>query len=540
MDGFGCGLAITLATLAGGSAQPREPVHTMETVIQDDALLLHRPASEVKRTAQRIADLGADRVRLTASWGGLAPGTEARRKPKFDAADSRAYPEEPFGRLDRAVKEVRKAGMEAMIDLAFFAPRWAVKSGRPRDRRHAWRPSPREFGSFARAVAERYSGRFADPRDRDKKLPPVRLWTTWNEPNHPVFLRPQWERTPGKRAWRPASPHLYRRMHNAAYDQVKEASGENKVLVGGLAAEAEPGRGARRGIGPLRFTRELACVDSALRPLRRRDCRRFRPLRADGFAHHPYSRGTTPDVRDAGKDRVQIGELDRLSTLLSELRGRGRLAQPLPIYITEYGYETNPPDPRGHTPEDHARYLGHATYLAWRRPDVRMFAQFLLEDIGPDTSRPAGSAARWADYQTGLFHHDGRPKRSVVQGFRLPFFVESIQEPNGARHTFVFGQVRPRSGPQSVLIQRRIGPGRWVVERSLRLLRGTLRAPACTEFPTDADGFFARRLPPLAGGTYRFAWTAGERVVRLSQEVTVGAPRLVLGGIAALERGPGQ
>jgi hypothetical protein len=328
-------------------------------------------------------------------------------------------------------------------------------------------------------------------------------------------------------------------MHNAAYHQVKTAGGQNRVLVGGLASEAEPGKGAGRGIGPLRFTRELACVNSALRPLRRRECRRFRPLRADGFAHHPYSRRTAPDARDLTKDRVQIGELDRLSWLLSELRRRGRLAQPLPIYITEYGYETNPPDPGGHTPEDHARYLGQATYLAWQRPDVRMFAQFLLEDIGPDTSKPPGSAARWSDYQTGLFHHDGRPKRSVVQGFRLPFYVETVQEPSGSLHTVVFGQVRPRRGPQRVLLQRRLGPGRWIVERSLGLLRGGLRAPACNEFPTDQDGFFQRVLPPLPGGTYRFAWTAGERLVRLSHEVTVGSPRLVTGGIATLTRGAG-
>ena len=168
-----------------------------------------------------------------------------------------------------------------------------------------------------------------------------------------------------------------------------------------------------------------------------------------------------------------------------------------------------------------------------------MFAQFLLEDIGPDTSRPPGSTSRWADYQTGLYHHDGRAKRSVVQGFRLPFFVEQVREPSGALHTVAFGQVRPGSRPQRVLIQRRLGPGRWIVESSLRLLRAGLRAPACNEFPTGPDGFFQRRLPVRGGGTYRFAWTDGDRLVRFSQEVTVGAPRLLVGGLGAVVRGPG-
>ena len=538
MDGLGCSLAVTLAVFAGscatatGGSPPGPQPHRMETVIQDDALLLHRPAAQVRRTAKRMAELGADRVRLTAGWSALAPGTESRRRPRFDAADPRDYPREPFGRLDQAVKEVRRAGMEVMIDVAFFAPRWAVKRARP-DGRHVWQPSARQFALFTRAVAERYGGRFADPANRDAKLPAVRLWTTWNEPNNSVFLLPQWERVRGR--WRPASPHLYRRMHNAAYDQIKAVSPDNKVLVGGLASEPKPGRGARRGIGPLRFTRELACVDSALRPLGRRECRRFRPLRADGFAHHPYSLGTEPDARDVTKDRAQIGELDLLTGLLAELHARRRLASPLALYLTEYGYETKPPDPRGHAPEDAARYLGQATYLAWLQPEVKMFAQFLLEDIGPDMSKPAGSARRWADYQTGLFHDDGRSKRAVLQAFRLPFFVETVQDATGASHTVAFGQVRPRSGPQNVVIQRRVGL-RWILDASLRVLATGTLAPPRTGFPTDADGFFQRQLPFRPGQTYRAVWMAGDRLARVSQEVTVTAPRLVLGGVAGLVR----
>ena len=538
MDAFRCSLALTLAALVGGSGPVGQREQHVETVIQDDALLLHRPAAEVRRTAQRMAALGADRVRLTAGWSALAPGTDDRRKPRFDATDPREYPREPMLRLDRAVKEVRRAGMDVMIDVAFFAPRWAVKSGSPRDRRHGWRPSAREFGLFARAIAERYSGRFADPAGRGK-LPAVRLWTTWNEPNHPVFLRPQWERAPRTGAWRPASPHIYRRMHNAAYDQLKEVSASNRVLIGGLASEAEPGQGARRGIGPLRFTRELACVDARGRPLRRRECRRFRPLRADGFAHHPYSRTTLPDARDPSRDRVQVGELDRLTDLLADLRRRGRLAQPLPLYITEYGYETKPPDPRGHTPSDHARYLGQATYLAWRRPEVRMFAQFLLQDIGPDTSYPPGTAARWSDYQTGLYHHDGRSKPAVLQAFRLPFYVQAVKDAAGGTHTVAFGQVRPGAGPHHVVIERRARLGRWLVESSLGLLGTGTIAPACNDFTTDADGFFTRALPYRPGSLYRAVWTRGDRVVRFSQEVAAEAPERVVGQLTELARPPG-
>ena len=43
---------------------------------------------------------------------------------------------------------------------------------------------------FALAAAKRYSGSFK--REDGTKLPPVRKWLAWNEPNNPVFLRPQW------------------------------------------------------------------------------------------------------------------------------------------------------------------------------------------------------------------------------------------------------------------------------------------------------------------------------------------------------------
>jgi hypothetical protein len=165
-----------------------------------------------------------------------------------------------------------------------------------------------------------------------------------------------------------------------------------------------------------------------------------------------------------------------------------------------------------------------------------MFAQFLLEDIGADTSKPPGSAARWADYQTGLFHHDGRPKRTVVQAFRVPFWVETVEEPGGGTLTVAFGQVRPRSGLQNVVIQRRDHLGRWLVEASLRLLSGGAVGPAHTGFPTHSDGTFLRQLTYRPGGTYRAVWLRGDRLTRVSQEITVGAPRRLLEGISGLAR----
>ncbi len=201
MNPFACCLAVTLAVALGGSDAPKGP-HRLETVMQDDAQMLAPLARRGPSNGAQDGGLGVDRVRLTASWSALAPDPESRRKPRFDATDSRQYRREPLLRLDRAVRESHAAGMDVMVDLAFFAPRWAVKRGSRQSRaRHAWRPSAREFGRFARAVAERYSGKFRD--EREGPVPQVRLWTTWNEPNHRAFLRPQWERVRPAPARRP-------------------------------------------------------------------------------------------------------------------------------------------------------------------------------------------------------------------------------------------------------------------------------------------------------------------------------------------------
>ena len=156
-----------------------------------------------------MSDLGVDRVRITASWRQLAPERDSRRKPAFDAADPAAYDRAALARLDTAVDGARARGMKVMLDLGFFAPRWAVQ--RPAGHgRNVWRPSVREYRLYARAMARHYDGR-------------VRLWTTWNEPNHGVFLRPAVGAL-GQRLEDRSTPHLYRRLHDAAYDQVKAQS----------------------------------------------------------------------------------------------------------------------------------------------------------------------------------------------------------------------------------------------------------------------------------------------------------------------------
>jgi hypothetical protein len=417
----------------GGSHTPAADTGArFETVVQDDALLLHRPA-ELGQTVRTLRALGVDRVRINATWSQIAREPQSPRRPDFDARDPDDYSPRAWLNLDRAVKAVTEGGLRAMIDVGFYAPRWAGGSRSP---------DPAELAEFAEALAKRY--------------PQVRLWTIWNEPNHPVFMQPQW------RAGVPVSAHVYRRMHELGYKAIKGVSDRNRVLLGGLTSMGGDGRG---GVRPLRFLRELACVDARLRPLRRPECEAFEPLRADGFAMHPYVHRRPPTESLPNPDDVGIADLARLSNLLAALAERGRVEGRLPVYVTEFGYETDPPDPRrGVSLIRQAEYLPQALAEALARPDVRMHAQFLLRDLGDDGL-----------YQTGLQLPDGRPKPALL-GFHAPFAV---------RKGTGLGLVRPGRGVRRACLERQLN-GRWV-------------AAGCSD--TDADGVVRR--PGLVPGRYR-------------------------------------
>jgi hypothetical protein len=492
---LGCSLAAILLASSGAGAP------SVETTLQDDGVLLNRSPQEVRHAAAQIRQLGADRVRLTASWSNIAPAAQSRTKPAapFDATDSSTYPQPTLRALDRAVAAVSAEGLDVQIDIAFWAPRWAVKRRSPQPTRQRFIPNARDFAAFARAIARRYSGHFSDRRHGVSHLPAVTLYTTWNEPNYANFLAPQWVRTP--HGFRPYSPHVYRSMHEAAYAAIKNVSRRNKVLIGGLSSVGTEKRGTA-GVPPLEFLRTMACVNSRLAPLKVPECRGSagRQLHADGFAMHPYSLDVAPGVHSPRPDEVYLADLGKLDLLIAQLRHLGRLDREWPVYITEYGYETRPPDPTAqHTPAQQARYLGWATFLAQSDPHVRMFAQFLLRDIDP-----AGRTG-FNDFQTGLLYADGRPK-PAAQAFKIPLFATYATAPDGSQGMVLYGGVRPGTGRQIVRVERRApGSKDWVPVQTV----GDSCDQDAGEFFTDANGFFRRTAAWEGPGDYRLGWEHG-------------------------------
>ncbi len=518
--------ACVLAAAGPGAAGARP---ALKTVVQDDAQLLHTPTEQVAGSLDELKALGVDTLRVTASWSSLTRDADQDRVPPgFDQTEPAAYEQSRWAALDRLVRLAAQRDLEIMLDIAFWAPHWATDD----------LPGPRArtdldvdaYGRFASAVARRYSGTFtppptveALPPSQDESfldqvfgrpappppatasdegpLPRVALFGVWNEPNHPAFLLPQVDGA------RPVSPGVYRRMVVAADTAIKGAQGDARVLIGGLASKDA----GRKGVAPLRFVRDLACVDTRLRPRTDGDCAGFTKVPGDGFTMHPYSLHTPPDARPSRNhpDDVPLGAIGRLTALLDRLAARGRIASAVrDVWITEYGYETNPPsDDARYGLSDQARFLPWAEYLAWREPRVVAHSQFLLRDLPPAATRQSASERRgFGQWLSGIQFADGRPKPAQA-AFAAGVFVRPLKGAR-ARTSGVFGRIRPGRGARQVELQVRRGRGSWRALRSAPSARGR----RVVRFRTRSDGTFDRvvaRASVVRGARVRARWRSG-------------------------------
>ena len=450
--------------LVFGAAAPASASSAAEVSIIDDELLLGASQAEIDRDMALFASLGVDRLRVSAFWNQLAPATDSPQKPAgFDAANP-ADPGYSWEPLDRVVTSAARSGLRVMISISTPAPLWATGSGAGQPNK-VLRPDPAEFGAFTQAVVARYA-------------PLVDHWGISNEPNQGVWLQPQSDRG-GL-----VAPHLYRALVQASYPRIKAADPADSVaLVGELAASGVDKRGAKASIRPLRFLRAMACVDKRYRPIRRGRCQGFSPIPLDAIGHHPYQLLLAPTLRSRKRDDAAINDGRRLLKVIDRLVRVGALkpsAERRPkIFYTEFGYQTNPPDPfAGVSLRTQSRYLQQAAHIAYRTPRVLGFNQFRLSDGGLKGVGPS----RFEEFQSGLLFRSRKPKPSY-RAFPNPFVI--------TRDRF-WGQVRP-GGRHSVTVQHR------------RTARGRFRTVA--RVLTNARGYFAFRLPGRRAGEYRYRYT---------------------------------
>jgi hypothetical protein len=351
----------------------------------------------VEQRIGTLKELGVPLVRYTLRWDQIA--TKRPRYPRWAA--SRAY---TWGSSDRVLKALHSHHVEAVLTI-WGTPRWANGGRGP-----SFAPiSPRFSADFAHAAAQRF--------------PWVRKWLIWNEPNQRRFLRP-------------TTPEVYvQRILNPAYRALHAANARNRV-GGGVTAP----RGA---LSPVTWIRGMRAAGARL----------------DAYAHNPYPehpQTESPTSGGCGHCRsITMATLERLQRETSKAWGQKRL------WLTEYGYQTNPPERGlGVSYATQARYMSDAALRAYSAVRVDMLIHFLLWD---DRS-PAG-------WQSGLFTANGASK-PAAQAYPLP--LAEVSRLGG--ETVLWGQVRPHHGKRPYRLQEfRAGRWRWVGGTRLTNARGFLQ-----------------------------------------------------------------
>jgi hypothetical protein len=331
-------------------------------------------------------------VRVNLYWGSSAGRTGsglgvAKRRPArpLDPND-RAY---NWSLYDRTVQLAQRYRMKVVFAI-YGTPGWANRG------KGSNVPPTKvaDLRNFAYAAARRYSGTFR-PAGTDRSyaapLPAVRFWLAWNEPNNPVFLRKQYRKVRGR--WVIQSAADYAKICNAVYSGVKTTLIRGEKVACGVTAPRgnNAPRSSRPSVSPMAF----------LRAAKRAGMKRF-----DAYAHHPYygKPSESPRTRPKAKTAVGLGNINDLIKELTRLYGKKR------VWITEYGYQTRPPDRLfGVSYAKQAAYLRQAYGIARKNPRVDMMLWFLLRD-----QRALGG------WQSGLLTLGGKRKPAFKAFQRLP------------------------------------------------------------------------------------------------------------------------
>jgi hypothetical protein len=161
--------------------------------------------------------------------------------------------------------------------------------------------------------------------------------------------------------------------------------------------------------------------------------------RLDAYAHNPYPLDPKRETPLTGGcthcATITMATIGRLVTLI------GRDFPSARIWLTEYGYQSNPPDRLLGVPLAlQARYIGEGAYAAYRTPKVDLLIHFLYRDE-PNIAR----------FQSGLVTVTNAVKPAYA-AYQLP-----LAQISGS---MLWGQLRAPAAGSTARIERLVGE-RW-------------------------------------------------------------------------------
>jgi hypothetical protein len=412
-------IAGVVAWLGGsGTAQTTSSTQPLQTAVFDPYSFSQQPQTAFAR----VRTAGATAVRLLIQLETIAPGG-ITRPVSFDPTNP-SDPGYDWSGVDDQVTKAVAAGLEPILCL-FGMPLWARDPNGP----GYTTPSSTWFGKFAEGAARRYDGTFGT-------LPRVRYWQAWNEPNLGPNLEPQRVGT------ELVSPRLYRRLVNSFSDGVKRVHSDNSVIAGGLAPYAAT---TGDGIPPLTFMKQFLCMTGTqVRPRPR--C--LERAAFDIWAMQPYTWGGPTHHAEVEGD-IALGDLPVMKQTLDQAVAGGTIvsSQDVRFWVTEFSWDTNPPDAGAVPIVLQTRWTAHALYVMWQS-GISVVTWFLLRDRPPPE--------RW---QSGLYFRGSSifddTEKLTLKAFRFPAvaFLES-------------GQLRvwcrtPGGEPGAVVFEQDDGLGGW-------------------------------------------------------------------------------
>ncbi len=343
--GVACVLAVLLLLLAAAAAAPAgAAAHRVQRGIIDDTWVGAAPAQRAAIVKDLSAGLHCQVVRVTISWATAEP-----QRGQYD--------ETYLGTVRESLVAARDAGLQLMV-LIYQTPKWASDRAfwddppSPAQDKGVYQPyypvakaALDDWQLFSRHVAQSFRGL-------------VSYYECWCEPNLWPYIYPQSTA---------AEPHLavtrYGWLLQRFYRGVKSADSQAMVL-GGVTAPV--GNDDKFRTSPQTFARELVRLGGL--------------HYMDGYSHHPYPVGPSepmppPEAQPAFPDETI--SLGNIATLL-------RIVPNKPIYLTEYGYTTEPvPEFGGAQVSEatQAAYMKRAFLYADKFPRIKLLMWFQRRDV---------------------------------------------------------------------------------------------------------------------------------------------------------------
>ncbi len=449
-------LAVTLGWLVGPSAA--QASSNQDVFFEAPRDLTSGSSTDATRAAAftDLKGLGVKALRVNLRWYDVAPSPESSTKPSFEATDPAAYNWAGYG---ATIDQAKALGWKIIISPSAAVPKWATAAGLDT----VTRPKAAEFKLFTQAAAKRFGG-------------PTVIWSIWNEPNLPSYLKPQI--VGGK----PVGGLLYRELFLAGREGIRAGGQTTAPVLFGETTNTGRATDGRRP--PLAFLREALCLSTKYKF--DKSCGK---LTLDGVTHHPYQFTLGP----VQPDDVNYTVLSRMPTFLDKAAKAGAVNAKLLVYLTEFGIQSLPDNYLGLSLQDQLQLRARVERDAYFNKRIRGFSQYLLTDDN-DTGKNASGCTQFGGFETGLRSADGKAKPSFA-GFGLVLDVK----PSGKKKVSIWGLVRRATGPTSVVIERRTtGKGAFKTWKTAT---------------TKSNGVFTATDALHKKAQYRYRWTSPEGAV---------------------------